>query len=235
MDATATLDIGKRETVVDSIARALIRFIAENGLRGGDRLPTERDLAGMVGVSRLALREALCMLKGLGIVEPKHGRGIFVRHVDISTVFTMLSPLLRTQVDVQVSDILDVRAHLESSIAECAAAHHTEDNLQALGEHLAGMQHNRQNRTAFMEHDMAFHEELARSTGNPIFHIFMAAIADLVLEFQLRFPDRLEYRESSVPSHQAILDAVTARDAGRARAAMAAHIQMAKAWMEAGV
>jgi len=60
----------------------------------------------------------------------------------------------------------------------------------------------------------------------------MAALTDLILQYQLKFPDRLEYREKSIPSHTEILDAVTAQDAARARAAMTAHIERAKTWME---
>jgi len=234
MADTAALEIAKRETLVDTIVRALIRFIADNGLRGGDRLPTERELAEMVGVSRLALREALSMLKGLGVLEPRHGKGIFVRPLDISIIFSMLSPLLRTHVDIHVQDLLQMRSHLESSIAELAAVHRADEDVRILEGHLDGMRRSIGDRSTFMEHDMAFHEELARSTGNPIFHIFMAAIADLVLEFQLMFPDKREYREQGIPSHQAILDAVIAQDSAAARAAMIAHIGRAAAWMDEG-
>ncbi|MEW6357445.1 MAG: FadR/GntR family transcriptional regulator [Planctomycetota bacterium] len=229
---TTILEVPKRPTVADTVSQAIIRFIAENDLRAGDRLPTERDLAEMVGVSRLALREALSMLKGLGVIEARHGSGVFVKQMDVSTIFAMLSPLLRTHVEIDTAHILDVRLHLESSIAECAAAHRTEEHLHVLGDHLAAMREHVQDRAEFMKHDMAFHEELARSTGNAIYHIFMAALADLILQYQLQFPDKLEYREKGIPSHAAILDAVRAQDAERARSAMAAHIERAKAWME---
>ena len=61
------LRVRRRETLVESTARALIDFIARNRLAGGDRLPSARELIRMAGVSRLPLREALCMLKGMGI------------------------------------------------------------------------------------------------------------------------------------------------------------------------
>ncbi len=74
MSLAQTLDTGKRQTVVEAIAQALIRYIASQGLQGGDRLPSERELVKMAGVSRLPLREAICVLKGLGILEARHGK-----------------------------------------------------------------------------------------------------------------------------------------------------------------
>lgn len=110
--AVAVADLihsGRRETVVEVIAQGLIRYIAEKGLQPGDQLPPERELVGMVGASRLPLREALCVLKGLGIVETRHGKGVFVRPLDLGGVFGMLSPLLRTHAQIDVKHIFEVR------------------------------------------------------------------------------------------------------------------------------
>lgn len=222
-----TMNIGKRETVVEAVAQALIRYIAANGLKGGDRLPSERELVQMVGVSRLPLREALCILKGLGIVEAQHGKGVFVRQLDVSTVFGMLSPLLKTQGHVKRSDILEVRLHLEPVLAGLAAEHRTEEDLRALKDDLRGMREEALDRRAFVGHDMAFHQALARATGNPVFHVFVASITDLLCEFQLKFPDKMEYREESIRFHESILEAVEGRDAERARSVMLEHIRVA--------
>ncbi|HPP53641.1 MAG TPA: GntR family transcriptional regulator, partial [Thermoguttaceae bacterium] len=69
----------KQTTLVERIAHGLIQYIAAKGLQPGDRLPSERELVQMVGTSRLPLREAISVLKGLGVLEVKHGKGIFVR------------------------------------------------------------------------------------------------------------------------------------------------------------
>lgn len=224
-----TIDIGKRETVPEATAHALIRYIASEGLHAGDRLPSERELVEMTGASRLALREALSILKGLGIVEAKQGKGVFVKPLDLAALFGMLSPLLRAQADIGVEHIFEVRRHLEASIAELAAASRTQENLQALQQALDGMRaHYRDDKRAYIECDMAFHQELARSTGNPIFHVFMASITDLLAEVHKMFPDVFAYRSEAMREHEAILDAVWAQDAQRARAAMLEHIGRAR-------
>ncbi|MFH1266908.1 MAG: FadR/GntR family transcriptional regulator [Planctomycetota bacterium] len=225
MTETATLETVRRETLVDGVAQALIQFIAAKRLKPGDRLPTQRELAEMMGVSQLALREALGMLKALGIIEPRHGSGIFVRQMDISTIFGMLSPLLRTVADVSVEQIGKARFHLEPLVAELAAANRTEQNLEVLGDSLEGMQASTFEMLTYIGHDAAFHQELARSTGNSIFHVVMASITDLVREVRLLHPDNRKLYEFAVEEHQRVLEAVRDRNGPSAAVAMREHIR----------
>ena len=227
MSVAETIDTGRRETVVEAIAQGLIRYIAEKGLKAGDRLPPERELVQMVGASRLPLREALCVLKGLGIVEARHGKGVFVKPLDLGAIFGMLSPLLRTHAEIDIKHIFEVRLHLEAVVAELAAASRSDANLETLGEALAGMRQSVANRPVYVQHDMAFHQELARSTGNPIFHVFMASITDLLGELQFLYRDDVEFRELAVGEHGEILEAVGAGDGPRAKAAMQGHLRHA--------
>ena len=227
MTMAEVIPMGKRETVVEAIAQGLIRYIAENGLKAGDRLPPERDLVTMTGASRLPLREALCVLKGLGIVEARHGKGVFVKPLDLGAVFGMLSPLLRTYADIDIRHIFEVRLHLEASVAELAAASRSDENMETLERALAGMRKTLGNRPAYVRHDMAFHEELARSTGNPIFHVFMASITDLLGEVQFLYQDKREFREAAVSEHERLLEAVRTRDGEEAKAAMQTHLRHA--------
>jgi len=213
----------------DQIVKEIWQLILRGELKPGDRLPPERELLGMINGSRLPLREALCMLKALGIIEARHGKGIFVRPLDLGAIFSMLSPLLRTRAHIDVRHIFDVRLHLEASIAELAAAHRSNENLQRLQAAHEAMQTCLRNRRAWNRHDMDFHQELARSTGNPIFPVFMASITDLVREVQFLYRDKIEFRQESVGEHQRILDAVRRQDGAAARAAIQEHIRNATA------
>jgi len=222
-----SLRVPRRETLVEAVAQRLIRYIARQGLRGGDLLPSERELVQMVGASRLPLREALSVLKGLGIIEAQHGKGIFVKRLDLAAVFGMLSPLLRTHADLDIGHLLEVRLSLEASTAELAAAHHNDENLQTLERAVAGMRANLRNRALYSGHDTTFHQELARSTGNPVFHVLMSTLTDLLAELQARYLDRTEYRELALTEHEAILAAIRARDGQSARDSMQRHIRNA--------
>jgi GntR family transcriptional repressor for pyruvate dehydrogenase complex len=217
----------KPATLVEAITEGLIRYIAAKRLRGGDRLPPERELVQMVGASRLPLREALCVLKGLGIIEAKHGKGLFVKQLDLATAFGMLSPLLRSQSNIDIGHIFEARMHLEGSIAELAAYNRSYENLKSLEGAVCGMRRNLADRPLYVRHDMAFHRELAHSTGNSIFHVFMASITDLLGELQFRYLDRVEVRHLAILEHEEILDAVRGGDGGRAKAAMERHLRNA--------
>ena len=227
MAVAETIHTEKRRTVVEAIAQALIRYIASKGLKPGDRLPPERELVKMVGASRLPLREALCVLKGLGIVEARHGKGVFIRPLDLAAVFGMLSPLLKTHARIDVKDLFEARLHLEASVAELAAASRSPAHLDALRQTVRGMRDNLSNRPAYIEHDMAFHQEMALAAGNPIFHVFMASITDLLAELQLLYRDKVEARRRAVTEHERILAAVVAGHGPGAKAAMQEHLRNA--------
>ncbi|MDY6914143.1 MAG: FadR/GntR family transcriptional regulator [Planctomycetota bacterium] len=223
------LPVAKRETLVEAIAQNLINYIASNELQGGDRLPSERAMLEMIDASRLPLREAVCMLKGLGIIEARHGKGMFVKDVDLSKVFEMLSPLLKVQRSIRLEDILTVRFYIESSIAEVVAARRSAENIELLKRDLDQMRQTKSDTTKFIEHDMAFHAELAKGTGNAIFHLFMSTIADLIYQVQFRYPDADSFRQKSLAYHQRILDAVINRDGREAAATMQQHIKAVEA------
>ncbi|MCS7306195.1 MAG: FadR family transcriptional regulator [Thermoguttaceae bacterium] len=217
----------KPSTLVDQIAQGLIRYIAAKGLRPGDRLPSERELVRMVGASRLPLREAISVLKGLGVLEVKHGKGIFVRRLDLSTLFGKLSPLLRVQGGMDLPALFEVRMHLETSIAQIAASRRESEHLERLQASVEAMQDTLEDRPSYVRHDMAFHQELARATGNPIFHVLMATIGDLLCELQFMYRDSVEIRRLAIAEHQAILEAVRQGQPEQARQAMLQHLQNA--------
>lgn len=217
----------KQTTLVEQIVEGLIRYIATQGLRPGDRLPSERELLRMVQTSRLPLREAISVLKGLGVVEVKHGKGIFVRKLDLSVVFGNLSPLLRIQGGIDLRHVLEARIHLEGSIAQIAAIRRTPENLKKLEALVEAMRGSLNDRSRNVRYDMDFHQELARSTGNPIFHIFIASIGDLICELHFMYQDNPETRPLVVAEHEAILEGVRQGQPDQAHSAMLTHLENA--------
>ena len=227
MAPAGEIHVARRETMVEAIAHALIQYIAKNGLRAGDQLPSERNLATMIGASRLPLREALALLKGLGIIESRQGKGAFVKQLDLASLFGMLSPLLKTQSDIDVRHLFEARLTLEMSIAELAAEHRSDEQLETLDRALEGMRSSVKDRAAFMQHDTDFHRQLARAAANPVLVVFMASIMDLLVEMQTLYRDRIAFRNLAVREHEAILNAICDRDAAAARQAVEKHLRNA--------
>jgi len=216
--------IRHRGTMVETITNDLIRYIARNGLRGGDRLPSERELVGKIGVSRLPLREALSVLKGLGIIEARHGKGIFVKELDPAAIFNMLSPLLKVQAGIEVQHLFEARLLLETGAAELAALHRTEEHLLALEGELEAMRAAIRRRSVYVAHDRAFHQAIAQAAGNPVLVVFMASLTDLLAELHERFRDRIEFRQAAIREHEEIFDAIRRQNAVGAREAIERHL-----------
>ncbi len=225
MEALKTFSVARSETLVDNIARNLIGFIASNEMAEGDKLPSERQLVEQIDASRLPLREALCMLKGLGVIQAHQGKGVFVKQVDLKNIFTMLSPLLQVQRGISISDIMAVRYYLEPAIAIQAAEHRNEEDIREMQNCFQQMQENISDKKNFITPDLEFHTALARATGNMLFDLFVSVMHDLILQVQETFPDQEASRKKSVQYHAEVLEAIINKDGQSAAEAMKKHIQ----------
>ncbi|MFD0774734.1 FadR/GntR family transcriptional regulator, partial [Streptomonospora algeriensis] len=97
-------------------------MIAEGLLQPGDRLPTERDLAAELGVSRSSMREAIRALTTLGVLEARHGAGVYVtplRPGDLLETFSVLAEISQGETLIEV---LQVRRMLDPAATALAAA-----------------------------------------------------------------------------------------------------------------
>lgn len=213
-----------------------IRGLVERGkLMPGDRLPPERELAVQLGVSRAVLREALATLAALGLVESRHGRGVFIVGGSVQATAQRLSLALsadgtQTHVDniARIRELFDIRRVLEGAAAEWAAQRATPEQI---AEMRAVLDKDREARGT--EHvDIAFASELdgrlhaliAASTANRTLILLMAVLLDelsLARSRSLAIPGRIQ---RSLHQHEALIDAIAAHDVLKAHASMLEHI-----------
>jgi GntR family transcriptional regulator, transcriptional repressor for pyruvate dehydrogenase complex len=219
------ISVVERTPLVEKIVSALVEYISASNLMAGNKLPSETKLSEMLGVSRLALREALIRLKALGLIEARHGTGWFVRKFEPADSFMQLSPLLRNFTGADLNQIMQVRMILEPVIAGIAAEHISSAGLKALNRHLQCMKDNIQDREIFIECDMAFHATLARECGNKILTVLSSILTDLGRSAQWAYRDSIENREQSLALHFAVLQAVSDKNRPGAEKAMAEHIK----------
>jgi DNA-binding FadR family transcriptional regulator len=131
---------------------------------------------------------------------------------------------LKVQAGVDVRHLFEVRLALETGIAAMAALHRSDEHLQVLENELEAMRVAIRRRPEYVAHDKAFHQELARATGNPVFCVFMASITDLLAELHERYRDNVEFRQGALREHEEILETVRQRDAQAAREATRQHL-----------
>ena len=188
----------------------------------GDRLPSERDLAKRLGVSRLAIREALRTLHDEGYVESRRGAagGSVVLQAEES--IQDLRDQLRRRVR-EFEDILDFRAAVEGATARLCAERHDAESLRHLHASLREMEAST-TLPEFRRADSSFHTTIASAARNAMLEdavergreaMFLPMDA-LDFDFALR---------NSLRAHAAVVRAVEVGDGSRAHAAMVRHIE----------
>jgi GntR family transcriptional repressor for pyruvate dehydrogenase complex len=153
------------ELVLDRIEADL----AENRLKVGDHVPSERELALDLRISRPAVREALRVLEAWGALAQATGSGPEAGTVLVASPATALTRFLRLHVllaSIGPSDVLLARIALERESARLAAQRATPADLEAIGALVEAMARPGLDAAAFNELDSAFHAAIARATGN---------------------------------------------------------------------
>lgn len=209
-------------------AEQVLELIARLGLRPGDRMPTEQDLAGQLGTSRTVVREAVKILSALGRVRAQKGRGLFVADDEgMLGSGRWASFFLPTDLD-HVYMLFEFRRTQEMETSRLAAGRATPAQLKAIEEAAAtcrqGFEAGRED--LFTAGDNAFHASIAAASRN------------MFLEVSVREARRLQAQSSliglrgsigghgakAVEEHEAIFQAIRAGDADGAAQAAAVHI-----------
>lgn len=222
-------------TVTQRAIERIKALIGEGLLEPGQRLPTERDLAAQLGISRSSMREAIRALTVLGVLEARHGSGIYVTQLqagDLLETFGVVADLSRGP---RLVELLEVRRILESTATALAAARITPDRLAVVKGHLDAMNAT-DDPDEILAHDLAFHRAIAAAAGNET----MAAILEGLSSRTFRARVWRGYREEGAfdrtrREHAAIHRALAARDPEAARSAAAAHVGEVAEWLRAQV
>ncbi|MDF2723906.1 MAG: GntR family transcriptional regulator [Paenibacillus sp.] len=214
--------------IYEQIAEQIKEQIVEGKLPPGHKLPSTRELTERYAVGRSTMREALSMLKAMGLIEIRQGEGCFVRKIDDTEMAAPHFEYLFTSMDAVV-ELLEARISLEVANAGLAAAKRTDEDLAALSAILSDMDNERETETVGEKQDMRFHLMLARATHNSIMVKLLETISAQV-ELTIRETRRVRlYANKQIASqlwreHKAIADAVADRDPERAQAAMRRHL-----------
>jgi GntR family transcriptional repressor for pyruvate dehydrogenase complex len=213
----------KSTRIYEEIVRQVKAMIAEGRLKGGDRLPPERDLAEKFVVSRTSVREALRALESLGLVEIRPGEGTFVRQVSIESLIEPLALLMVSQREA-IGELFEARRLLEPSLAALAAERATPEEIQEMERILESQAAEVTAGRTGVAQDALFHTAIAAAAHNRAITRIAHAIMDLLTqsrEDSLNTPGR---PSRSHEDHRRVLSAIAARDAAAARQAMLEHI-----------
>jgi GntR family transcriptional repressor for pyruvate dehydrogenase complex len=219
---------GSASTAEEVVTR-LREMIQRGELRSGDRLPPERDLAKLLGVSRPTLRAGIRSLAAVGVLQSRQGAGTFV--VDDEGPPSLDSSPLRMMAALRgftTSEMFEARRALEMAIAGLAAERATGDQMASMAEEITGMFASLDNPEQYLIHDMHFHQTVAAASSNRILTALMNMVATILFDFRRKTVNRAHDLKESAQMHRQIYKAIRERNPEAARNAMHEHLMLAQ-------
>jgi len=212
-------------SLVEEVSRRLAHTARQRASSGNRRLPPERKLAEMLGVSRTVVREATKRLELQGLLEVRHGIGIQIvdrLHAPLSGSLTLLLPNSKDR----LRKLIEVRLIIEPELARLAAERATDADILLLRSHHQRLA-SAADRDETILADMEFHRAIARASRNEVAMLVLHSLSDLLQDSLTHGYDRVS-PETAVRQHAEIMEAIATRDPGAAAKAMLEHIITAR-------
>ncbi|NPE31860.1 FadR family transcriptional regulator [Methanococcoides sp. SA1] len=223
--------IGKSQTLSQEIVVNIEQAIREKRFKVGEKLPTEKELCEIFGVSRTAIREALQMLSAQGLIDVQKGKGSFVNDFCTSNVIKPMSLFLELNFDTEfIFHVIHIRKILEPEIARDAAINRSDYDLEHLKSIIKKMDSpdfNSVNQMAVL--DKEFHLAIANASENPLFPIITQPIFELMPKIKPIILSKVDVAKSDAGIyHHKIYEMIVKKDADGAFQMMTEHLKIAE-------
>ena len=231
---------GEKKLASQEIVEYFLRQIQDGNLKKGSHLPTELEMADMLDVSRIPLREAICALRTVGLLEARQGGGTYVTSVcDPSILGRMLYDFAILE-NVDLNQVIDVRLLLEPEAARQAALQGTQkqgESLLSLAEEyskLSVIDHplDQQN-IRLSEIDKNFHLGIAKASHNDF--LWMMLVVTQTSNEEMNAKNSLNMdewgiraRKNFAEMHLEIARAIANHNGNLAKKCMEKHLQQVK-------
>lgn len=209
-----------RRPLVDQVISSLRELIEQEGLRTGDRLPSEPQLAQRLGVGRSTLREAIRALSHSGRLETRQGSGTFV------AAGAPLPPLDVRLAEARVAEVFEVRRALEVLIAEVAPQRRSDEHVQRMRDALQQCRDHAETGdvSAFVAADAQFHQVTAEATGNTVLVELYTVLRRSLEGASVAIADLVELHHAN-DLHAVLLEAIASAEPVAAVAATERHLE----------
>jgi DNA-binding FadR family transcriptional regulator len=210
----------------DVLQERIKQLILSEGLSPGDPMPTEVDLVDRLDAGRSSVREALKALQAVGIVEIKHGFGMYVGAMSLSGLIDGL--VFQSQISLDggqrdLRNLIDIREVIENGMLTRLLSDGSPPDLTAVESVLAAMKREALRGPVEPETDRLFHEVLYQSLDNPLLGPLLGAFWNVSNEAHGIYAKSREKPNDTVRRHEAIYRAVKSADLPRALKAMTEH------------
>jgi len=217
-----------RQSLTDDLAQRVKQLIQAEGRQPGDRLPAISELARRFGVGHPTLREALKKLETLGVVDIRHGSGMYVGKNH--NMLLLSNPVFDAAVTRKLLvDLIEARMAIELRSVGLAATNATDEQLDAMTQSLASAEQNFGNDNALNVANMSFHRQIALGSGNTVLCQILEVLSNLFQQEQRLILDIHGSREKDHAEHLAILEALRQKNETLAVERMRAHLEGVRA------
>ena len=216
----------RRSSAPEKVAQQIIRKITSGELIPGSQLPSQRDLARMLGVGRSSVREAINALVVMGYLEPQQGRGTFIK-TDLPSADPGMERLKHAFAAGSIFDLMEARMLLECRSAALAAERADGEQIGALKAAMKAVAGTANDYAIFLDADIRFHAAVAEAAGNVVLRELTHLVHEKVVAHHSKLKtSRLPpaYREISIRTATRVIEAIEAGDPEGAASWMARHL-----------
>ncbi|HEY0533111.1 MAG TPA: FadR/GntR family transcriptional regulator [Actinoplanes sp.] len=217
--------------LADEAINKIKEMIVSGALRPGDRLPKEADLAERLGLSRNSLREAVKALSMIRVLDVRQGDGTYVTSLEPHLLLDLLGFVVDFHTDDAVMHFLEVRRLLEPAATALAAQRMTADDvekLQAVLDELGADP----SMEALVANDLEFHRRIAAGAANPVLSSLLDGLSGPTTRARIwRGLTQQGAAARTREQHQAIVDAIAARQPELARSWATVHVAGVEEWL----
>jgi len=219
----------KKERLPDTIASQIKTLIFSNNVEEGQKLPSERDLADQLEVSRVVVRDALRSLEQSGLIEIRPGSsgGSFVTYNLYKPFFNSIYDLFR-EGKLTLHHFYEVREAIECYSIKLAVKRVTTEDLHRLQIINKRLIDDIEDKTKLRENNLAFHLAIADISGNPLIKMMVQSLIELLNTLYPQSRQSSEYIRNTFHRHEAIIQALKERDGEQCEKLMAIDTEYTK-------
>lgn len=213
-----------KQSLSDNLAQRIRRLIQTGGYQQGDRLPPIMEMARRFGVGHPTVREALKRLETMGVVEIRHGSGVYVSRSH--EVLVLASPdFTGTVTKKLLDDLVQTRMPIEMQSVALAARNGTDEHLQEMRRLLTTAGENLADDDVLNSVNMAFHKQIALASGNAVLAQLLDVLQELFTEEQRLILNIFGSRQRDHQEHLGILEALESRNEALVVERMRTHLE----------
>jgi GntR family transcriptional regulator, transcriptional repressor for pyruvate dehydrogenase complex len=215
----------ERKRLTDQIIDQLIAMVTDGKLKPGDKLPSETALMEQFGVGRSSLREAIGALSLIGMLTVRPGHGT---HVAPSVGESFSKPLrwgMFVSWREKLHEFIEARISLEQTLVGMAAERATEKDLAEILRGLNLLKSSKLTKRRAIQADLVFHMAIANASHNSVLARFLEELRQPVKNWMEQKASLFGGYDSVFEQHEAVYNAILARDPARAQKAMREHLE----------